>query len=293
MKAGKLVSGLALIVLVAACTTAVNRDLSGMSFASDPLIGKVIWHDLISEDLEAAKTFYGGLFGWTFEEATARGGYNYVVAKSGDVYVAGLLEFDSPNDGNSYSRWLPYVSVDDVDEAVMRATSAGGSVAAPAREVSIGRVAAIVDPQGAVMGLIRSDIGDPDDKTTAPGPGRPVWSELLASNSGDAAAFYSALAGYDVKTGVYRERDYAVLQSGGATRAGIVERPSENVKTDWLTFYGVNDPVAAAERAAALGGEILLPASKNLRNGTVSVVTDPSGAILVLQKWTASEGGRS
>lgn len=293
MKTRKLVSGLAFVLLVAACTTVADRDLSGMSFASDPLVGKVIWRDLISEDLDAAKTFYSGLFGWTFEDAIARGGHEYVVAKSGDVYVAGLLAFDSPNDGNNYSRWLPYVSVNDVDDAIARATSAGGSIAVPASEVSIGRVAAIVDPQGAVVGLIRSDVGDPDDKTTAPGPGRPVWSELLASDTGEAADFYRQLAGYDVRTGVYRERDYAVLQNGGKARAGIVERPSENVQTDWLTFYGVNDPVAAAERAASLGGEILLPASKNLRKGTVSVVTDPSGAILVLQKWTASEGGRS
>jgi hypothetical protein len=59
-----------------ACTTANKPDLSGMSFADDPLIGKVIWHDLITEDLKSAKRFYSGVFDWTFEDTKAPNGQN-------------------------------------------------------------------------------------------------------------------------------------------------------------------------------------------------------------------------
>jgi predicted enzyme related to lactoylglutathione lyase len=52
----------------------------------------------------------------------------------------------------------------------------------------------------------------------------------------------------------------------------------------WLTYFGVDDPAAAAARAQALGGKVLLPASPQLREGSMAVVTDPSGAVLVLQK---------
>ena len=31
-------------------------------------VGKVIWLDLVTPDLSAAKKFYGGLFGWTFHD---------------------------------------------------------------------------------------------------------------------------------------------------------------------------------------------------------------------------------
>ena len=61
--------------------------------------------------------------------------------------------------------------------------------------VRLGRVAAIVDSQGAPIGLARSDIGDPDDATTAGGPGRVVWSELLAADDAAAASFYSDVVG--------------------------------------------------------------------------------------------------
>ena len=30
--------------------------------------GKFVWHDLLTDDISAAKEFYSGLFGWTFEE---------------------------------------------------------------------------------------------------------------------------------------------------------------------------------------------------------------------------------
>jgi len=29
--------------------------------------GKFVWYDLLTEDLDRAKRFYGGLFGWEFE----------------------------------------------------------------------------------------------------------------------------------------------------------------------------------------------------------------------------------
>ena len=63
----------ALLLGVAACTTTGQADLSGMTFSERPLTGKVIWNDLITEDLDTARQFYGGLFGWTFENVPGRG----------------------------------------------------------------------------------------------------------------------------------------------------------------------------------------------------------------------------
>ena len=55
----------------------------------------------------------------------------------------------------------------------------------------------------------------------------------------------------------------------------------------WLTYFGVEDPAAAAASAESLGGRIVLQASPDVREGSMSVVTDPSGAVLVLQRWTS------
>jgi predicted enzyme related to lactoylglutathione lyase len=277
-----------LAMLATACTTASRPDLAGMSFSSDPLLGKVVWHDLITEDLDTARSFYGGLFGWTFEESTGSRGESYLLARKDRVLVAGLLAYAPPADDKQYSRWLPYISVDDVDAATARATAAGARVVADARNLGSGRVAAIVDPQGAVVGLARSSIGDPDDKTTAPAPGRPVWNELVADDPAVAATFYRTLAGYRVETIQRRGGEYFLLTNNGVRRAGIFQNPAdEDYMPVWLTAFGVADPAAAAARAESLGGKIILPASPELRDGTIALVTDPSGAILVLQSWSA------
>jgi hypothetical protein len=275
---------------IVACTTSSRPDLSGMSFSSEPLTGKIIWYDLITEDLDDAKRFYGGMFGWTFEDTQGRGDNAYAVARSGDIYVAGIVAIAPPDDGSNFSRWLPYFSVPDVDAAVLRGTNAGASVAVSARNVGLGRVAAIIDPEGAVIGLADSDFGDPDDKTTSAAPGRPVWTELIANDVKAEAEFYVALGGYDVRTIDRRGGEYTLLASDGVDRAGIFEKPGDEMDPVWLTYFGVNDPTAAAERAVSLGGTILLPASDELRDGTMAVVSDPTGAILVLQLWSQSVG---
>lgn len=277
-----------LAVGIAACTTSSRPDLTGMSFSDTPLTGKIIWRDLITEDVAAAKRFYGGMFGWTFQDTQGPTGNDYVVVRSGDVYVAGMVGIERAADGENYSRWLPYISVPNIDEAVSRTVAAGGSVAVTARDVNLGRVAAIIDPEGAVVGLANSSFGDPDDTTTALAPNRMVWTELLANDAEAAAIFYAALGGYDVQTIDRRGGLYTLLQSNGVNRAGIFKKPGNEYDPTWLTYIGVEDPAAAAVLAESLGGTIILPASEDLRDGTMAVVTDPSGALLALQLWSHS-----
>ncbi len=257
-----------------------------MSFSDEPLIGKAIWHDLVTDDPAAAERFYEGLFGWSFQKAAGGGRNAYSVARSGDVWVAGIVAVDPPADGTELSRWLPYLSVDDVDRAVKATRSAGGDVAATARNVPLGRVAAIVDPEGAVIGLARSDIGDPDDSTTAAAPGRAIWNELLTNDVAAATEFYRRVVGFDARTIERRGGEYTLLGQNGIDRAGLLGNPVPEWTPIWLTYFGVKDAAAAAARAEALGGQILVPASPEVREGTMAVVADPTGALLVLQNWT-------
>jgi len=259
-----------------------KADLSGMKFSPTPLTGKVIWNDLITDDLDTTRAFYGALFGWTFEHSSGKGG-RYLLARLGDVYVAGIVEVKSKNRAQKLSRWLPYVSVGNVDGAVSIASAGGATVAAVARDVTFGRVAAIIDPQGAVIGLAQSRIGDPDDATTAPGLGRVVWTELLANDPAAAVQFYRDVVGYESNTVSRRGGEYTMLTQNGKNRAGLLKNPTD-AKPVWLTYFGVDDPVAAMGRLEALGGAVIAPASPRLREGTMALVTDPTGALFVLQK---------
>jgi predicted enzyme related to lactoylglutathione lyase len=257
-----------------------------MSFSDEPLVGKFVWYDLITDDAAAAQRFYGGLFGWTFEETKGPRGDDYVLVLDDGVYIAGIVTRPDPPDGTEFSRWLPYVSVADVDVSADRARSAGGQIVVAPLDVRLGRVAAIVDPEGAALGLARSSIGDPDDATTASAPGRVVWTELLADDDGAAASFYAAVVGYDAERIERRGGTYTLLRAGDADRAGILRNPTD-WDPQWLTYFGVEDPAAAAERAAALGGRVLLAPTPEVREGTMALVTDPSGAVLALQKPTS------
>ena len=272
--------------LLLSCTTTTGPDLSGMSFSDEPLIGKAVWHDLVTEDPTAAERFYEGLFGWSFQKAAGGGRHAYSVARSGNVWVAGIVAVDPPSDGTTFSRWLPYLSVNDVDRAVETTESAGGSIAVAARNVPLGRVAAIVDREGAVIGLARSDIGDPDDSTTAAAPGRVIWTELLTNDVEAAAEFYRRVVGFEARTIERRGGEYTLLSHNGINRAGLLSNPIPDWTPIWLTYFGVKDAAAAAARVEELGGQVLVPVSPEVREGTMAVVADPTGALLVLKNWT-------
>ena len=283
LKPGQYLLTLVLSGLLLSCTTTQGPDLTGMSFSDEPLIGKAVWHDLVTEDPAAAERFYEGLFGWSFQKTAGSGGHAYSVARSGSVWVAGVIAVDPPADGTTVSRWLPYISVGDVDRAAEASVSAGGDVAAAARDVPLGRVAAIIDREGAVIGLARSNIGDPDDSTTAAAPGRVIWNELLTNNVAAAADFYRRVVGFDARTIERRGGEYTLLGKNGIDRAGLLSNPVQEWTPIWLTYFGVKDVTAATARTEELGGQILVPVSPEVREGTMAVIKDPTGALLVLQ----------
>jgi len=248
--------------------------------------GAIIWHDLATEDVRASRQFYGQLLGWTFEE-TERMGRPYVLATLGGEYVAGMMEVTDQTPGRPDSQWLSFMSVESVDEAVAQTEMAGGTIiVAPVTLDRAGRVAVVADPQGAPLGLARLTAGVPRPPDT-PTTGRFFWSEYLASDAGEALAFYRRLAGYtDEVTAQQAGITYYVLRTG-RPRAGLFAIPASvtNVKPNWLPYIMVTDPAGMAARAEQLGGRVLLRPNPQARAGTLAIVADPTGAAVALQKW--------
>jgi predicted enzyme related to lactoylglutathione lyase len=274
---------LAASVLLTACAP---HDGPGREVAltDAPKFGKFIWHDLMTDDVEAAKAFYGPLLGWTFEDARRPfgGPYTLIVSSTGR-YVGGIVSLADPGNGQDYSRWLAYYAVPDVDAAAEAIVKAGGDIVAHARDIGdVARVAAARDPEGAVVGLITSRMGYPVDQL-APAPGDVAWNELVTSSPAGAAAFYADLSGSSVRDEPRGEHVYHMLRNEGRDRAGVMQRPSEDLQPLWLTYFAVNDPTAVASRVADLGGTVLLDPSPDIRDGSIALVTDPTGAVLGLQ----------
>ena len=65
---------------------------------------------------------------------------------------------------------------------------------------------------------------------------------------------------------------------------------ADDMAPRWLTHFAVADPAAAAERAEALGGSVLLAPSADFRDGRMALIADPAGALLVLHQWPEAGG---
>jgi predicted enzyme related to lactoylglutathione lyase len=270
--------------LVAGCSQLPTASpFKGTELSNTPLLGKFVWRDLVTENPDAVKPFYAALFGWQFEEGRALGA-PYTLVKSGGQYIAGISKTQRAQPEQPVSQWLSFMSVADVDRAVEKTRAAGGSlVAGPLDLPNIGRGAVVLDPDGAPLGLLRSRIGDPAD-AAEPAMNRFLWTEHLSRDPQASADFYAALVGFEVRKVDSGGKHYWVLVKG-RERAGLLRNPIAVDRPIWLASIRVADPAASAARAAQLGGRVLLAPRADLRNGTLALIADPTGAVLALQKW--------
>lgn len=274
-----------LAVILSGCSSISDSDEPTGSGTNSYAAGTFVWHELITHDIETARRFYGELFGWEFEKVADRDGKPYVLAKLNGRYAAGILQLERPADGANYSRWLGYMTVNDIDAALVTTHSAGGTVIQGARDMGkVGKVAAIQDSQSAVLGLIETRF-DATKYTLHDTKGAVVWDELLALDNQKAGSFYSELAGYNINLVERRGGEYIFLETDGLQNAGILQNPFEATDPAWLSYFAVSDPVDIVAKTRVLGGKVLLAPSAALREGTIALIQDPDGAVLALQKW--------
>lgn len=113
--------------------------------------GAFSWSELMTNDVEGAKTFYRTLFGWTLEPmAMAQG--TYWVAKADGAPVGGIMAMPR---GMHAPAWGVYITVANVDNTAKQAIALGGLVVvAPTDIPGVGRFCVIRDPQGAMVQAI-------------------------------------------------------------------------------------------------------------------------------------------
>lgn len=253
-------------------------------------VGKVIFVELVTPDLAAAKQFYAGLFGWTFHDIQA-GGRAYAEASLDGRPVAGLVHKDVPAGEHRQPAWLSFIAVRDVDAAKEIALQHGAKVLFEPHSVpNRGREAVFADPQGAIFAVLASSSGDPPDVLAAPGEW--IWSSLITRDPDTDAAFYQMLFDYEVfDLPADGGAQHLMLASDNYARASANALPANrpNTHPHWLNYVRVDDAVKMTARLVALGGRVLVEPRVDRHGGKVAVVADPLGARFGLLEWPDTE----
>jgi predicted enzyme related to lactoylglutathione lyase len=249
-----------------------------------PTVGRFVWHELHTSDRTEAIKFYTTLMRWGTQEVTIDPGDPYVLCLLQGEQEAGITKSKAP--AHVPSHWLPYIAVDDVDKAAAKAAELGAKILQSPMDIpSIGRFAAVMDPQGAPFAIFKDAKAYPAEREKPP-VGAFCWEELLANDPEAAANFYSSLFGYSVETmDMGPMGKYRVLKRGDRQTAGILQIPKETPHAaSWLEYIHISDVDGAVRNATELGAKVLAPARDIPNIGRFAVLADPTGAPIAVFK---------
>jgi uncharacterized protein len=252
-----------------------------MSVTATHAPGTFSWADLGTPDPAAAKRFYTGLFGWTFEDRPISNDETYTMFEQGGKAVAALY----PQQADQRSagippHWLSYITVESADRTAARAAELGGSVLAPPFDVmEHGRMTVIQDPTGGVVALW--------EPRNHPGagvlgePGALCWNELCTRDPARAGEFYGELLGWAREPWPMPDFEYTVLKRGDQAAGGIMPILAEwgDMPPHWGVYFAVADCDSSAATAAELGGTVITPPADIPGVGRFATLRDPQGAV--------------
>jgi predicted enzyme related to lactoylglutathione lyase len=236
--------------------------------------GTFCWASLATPDLDAARAFYGALFGWEMGDVPVPGGRPYVMCRLEGKDVAGIHEHrgDRP-------AWTSSVSVDDVESTSTRAAELGADVLRePFDVMEEGREAVLRDPVGSVVSVWqpRSHVGAAVvNEVNTWG-----WNELSTKEFDRARSFYTELFGWSTEDAPGPLRR-AAFTMGTYLIAGIHEAQPGEAEPAWTVAFRVTDADRAVATVTELGGGVLL-SPMEIAQGKFAIVSDPSGAVFTV-----------
>jgi predicted enzyme related to lactoylglutathione lyase len=248
------------------------------------LVGKFVWYDLFTNDLESTSRFFVELFGWSFSDTMSKEKLVKTISRDG-VPIANAIHIDLKKGKVNECLWLSYMSVEDVDRALMVAQQNNATIyRQPKNLPNRGRIAIVKDPEGALFAIVTTSDGDPPDR----GLIQNHWmgSELWSRNPDAALAFYHLLVGYELQLEeVGTGPKYGLLVKNGQTRGGIAKIQWDDVSPNWLPYIAIKDVMAVVGKAEKLGGKVLVAPDKEIKEGLLAIIADPSGAVFAVQQF--------
>jgi predicted enzyme related to lactoylglutathione lyase len=253
--------------------------LRGMVQRSAYADGEPCWADVLAPDVDAARRFYAGVFGWTFRPEYG----DYVMCSVEGSVVAGISPLPPADSGvPAPAAWSIYLSNGDVNAAAATVERLGGKITmGPVDVPDNGRMLFALDPTGAAFGAWQ-----PGRHTGAQlfgEPGALCWAELNTTAPSVADAFYAGLFGYrQEQIGDGSTFDYSAWTvPGGETVCGRLAMTAEwhGIPPHWMVYFTVADTDAAADRVVDCGGSVR-QGPFDSPHGRIAVIADPGGAVL-------------
>jgi predicted enzyme related to lactoylglutathione lyase len=120
----------------------------------------VVWFEVMGKDGPKLRSFYGDLFGWSYEEVE---GMDYGMVQEADGGEMPSIQGGigtAPEGAPNYQTF--YVAVDDVQAALDKAESLGGTTTVPPMDLPMGgKIAIFNDPEGNMIGLFKGPAEQP------------------------------------------------------------------------------------------------------------------------------------
>ncbi|MEV4681092.1 VOC family protein [Streptomyces kurssanovii] len=257
--------------------------------------GSPNWIDLGTPDVDAAKTFYGGVFGWTFVSAGPDAG-GYGMFRLDGRTVAAVMTVP-PEQGTP--SWNVYFRTPDADAMVKAVEQRGGSVVVrPMDVLDQGRMAVCLDPAGAAFAGWEPGGNKGLDRVSE--LGSLAWLELFTPEPASALEYYGDVFGWEASEMPMPDGSgtYTMVRPGGAaqdaTFAGVLPLNADPLEAAggpyWLPYFAVEDCDASVARAQELGAEIRLAPVGVEGVGTYAKLADPTGARFAVVQGFAAAG---
>jgi uncharacterized protein len=215
------------------------------------VMGNRITHfEIGAADKQQLVSFYRDLFGWRMDEIAD--GYTMVDTQAGDGINGGI---GRSSDGTPWVSF--YVGDPDPEGLLARAQAAGGTgTVVPVTEIEgFGAFAMFKDPDGNLVGIMRSDpdVTAPYEPGGTPGEGIAVdWFEVLGADAARTQRFYTELFGWKLNDSGAPAYGLVDPESGPGRVGGGLGGGGENV---WATLYArLPDVEATLAEAEKLGG---------------------------------------
>ncbi|MGH9932689.1 MAG: VOC family protein [Pyrinomonadaceae bacterium] len=248
--------------------------------------GTFCWVELGTTDSESAKKFYSGLFGWTPDDHPVGPGMVYTMLKLDGKDAGALYQMEPEKIAQGIPpHWLSYALVTSADDSAAKAKELGATLLAePFDVMTVGRMAVIQDPTGAVFALWQA--GTHKGAGVVNVTGAFCWNELATTDTAKDGDFYSALFGWGKDTQNFGPMEYTMFSNGGRPAGGMFKLTPEmaGVPPHWLVYFAVDDCDAKTKKATELGARIMKPADDIPGIGRFSILLDPQGAAFALIK---------